>query len=192
MLHPAPVETVAAIHWLGKERLAADTNASFVMGIWNLAESKKLEAQTLDRLAMGLLATNGMPWLSNQVSVSGSKSSDTNSPPPLTGSSALLRPLLQDLLEQESFLEVREATNLPGDLTFAIRLSEARARLWETNLAAVVEGLTGSHVDAVPGRTNAWQLTVHSPQSTVHVRSPQARDRRSRASWRWRGRGNGQ
>jgi hypothetical protein len=168
VLNPAPVETVAAVHWLGKERLAADTNASFLMKIWSLPESKRLEAQTLDRLALGLLATNGAAVVGNQLSAADSKSAATNPPPPLTGSPALLRPLLDDLLQQESFLEVREATNFPGDLTFAIRLTEPRARLWETNLAAVVEGLTASRVAAVPGRTNAWQLTVRSPQSAVH------------------------
>jgi hypothetical protein len=174
VLHPAPVETVAAVHWLGKQRLAADTNASFLMGIWNLAESKKLEAQTLDRLAMGLLATNATPLFSNEVAVSGSKAPNTNPLPPLTGAPALLRPVLDDLLQQESFLEVRQATNLPGDLTFAIRLSEPRARLWETNLAGLLEGLTGARVAATPGRTNDWQLrfSVQSPQSTVHSPQP--------------------
>ena len=55
---PAPPETLARIRWLGKQRLAADTNAAFVMGIWNLPESKALEAQTLDRLAAGLLGSS--------------------------------------------------------------------------------------------------------------------------------------
>ena len=118
-------------------------------------------------MALGLLAANGVQGLSNQPSMAVTQSTGTNPPPPLTGPPALLRPLLDDLLEQESFLEVRQATNLPGDLTFAIRLSEARARLWEANLAAIVEGLSHSPVAAVPGRTNAWQLTIHGPQSTV-------------------------
>src|SRR5437016_4530100 len=45
----APV--VARLHWLGKKRIAADTNSAYFMTIWNLPESKKLEEQTLDKLA---------------------------------------------------------------------------------------------------------------------------------------------
>jgi hypothetical protein len=171
VLHPPPVETVAAVHWLGKQRLAADTNAASVMAVWNLAESKALEVQTLNRLATGLLGAEGSQGFNNPVSASAGKSADTNPPPQLTGPPALLRPLLADLLQQESFLEVREATNLPGDLTFAIRLSEPQARLWETNLAAVAEGLTHGKVAAAPGRTNAWQLqfSVHDAQSNTNI-----------------------
>jgi hypothetical protein len=185
LLPPPAPETVARLRWLGKQRLAADTNAAFVMGIWNSVESRNLEAQTLDRLAVGLLLTNGgsvidNQWLtaSNQVPVAGAKTPGTNHPSPvpnpqapvaayqshLTGPPALLRPLLQDLLEQESFVEVRQQTNQPGELAFAIRLSEAQARLWETNLAALLEFRTGSRVAAVPGRTNGWQLQFRSLQ----------------------------
>jgi hypothetical protein len=39
-------------------------------------------------------------------------------------------------------------------------LNEARARLWQTNLAAVFEMLTGSRASAIPGDTNGWQLRI--------------------------------
>jgi hypothetical protein len=167
LLPPPPVETVARVHWLGKQRLAADTNAAFVMEIWTLAESKKLETQTLDRLAVGLLASNQLPVISNQLAVAGDQSPTTNRQSQITGPASLLRPLLDDLLQQESFVEVRQATNQPGELAFAIRLNGERARLWQTNLAAVLESLTGSRVVAVPGRSNGWQLRFTSHQSPV-------------------------
>jgi hypothetical protein len=160
LLPPAPVKTVARVRWLGKQRLTADTNAAFVMGIWNLEESKKLETQTLDRLAAGLVA-------SNQVSVTGAQSPITNRQSQIAGPASLLRPLLDDLLQQESFVEVRQATNQPGELAFAIRLNDERAHLWETNLAAVLESLTGSRATAAPGRTNGWQLRFTSHQSPI-------------------------
>ncbi|HVM50482.1 MAG TPA: hypothetical protein VMU04_20825 [Candidatus Acidoferrum sp.] len=213
VLHPAPIETVAAIHWLGKQRLAADTNAASIMSVWDMPESQKLEAQTLDRLAVGLVGGSLEPKAqslesktstarSNAPSAAPSPKSATHilatnaaealkatrntehatptnastTPPPgldsrpktldarlLTGPAAQLRPLLDDLLQQESFLEVREATNLPGVLIFAIHLSDPRARLWETNLAAVLEGLTGSRVAAVAGRSNGWVLQFSTP-----------------------------
>src|SRR5262249_4628053 len=52
--------TVARIHWLGKKRLAADTNATHFMEIWNMPESARLEAQTLDKLALA-------PWHSQWI-----------------------------------------------------------------------------------------------------------------------------
>src|SRR6266567_1068391 len=45
----APV--IARVHWLGKKRISAETNAAYFMTIWNLTETAKLEAQTLDKLA---------------------------------------------------------------------------------------------------------------------------------------------
>src|SRR6516165_9585401 len=47
-------ETVARVHWLGKKQLEGETNAAFFMSIWDLPESTKLEAQTLDKLALAL------------------------------------------------------------------------------------------------------------------------------------------
>ena len=116
---------VSQLHWAGRKRLAADGSATNFMAVWNLPASRQLEAQTLDRFApaswrllKGDAATNGAPI-------------------------QLLRPLLDDLVQEESYLEIRHATNAPGDLVIAIRLEDVRARLWSTNLSAVIESLTG-------------------------------------------------
>ena len=166
LLLPPPVpETIARVRWLGKQRLAADTNSASAMAVWDLAESKNIEELMLDRLALGLLTTNGVSAITNQLLVTDQRPAATNQPPPvsnykswLTGPPALLRTLLADVLEQESFTEVRQAPNQPGDLAFAIRLNSERARLWETNLAAVLESVTGNRVSAGSGRTNGWLL----------------------------------
>jgi len=165
VLPPPSPETIARVHWLGKQRLAADTNAASVMAVWNLAQSRRLEAQVLDRLAVGLLTTNDVSAITNQLTVTTAPSAATNQPltitnyqAHLTGAPALLRPLLEDVLQHESFLEIRQVTNQPGELALAIRLDAERAGLWETNLAAVVESLAGGRVTAVPGRTNGWEL----------------------------------
>src|SRR5436190_2508319 len=102
-------ETVARIHWLGKKRLTGETNAAFFMSVWDLPESSKLEAQTLDKLALtmtGLLSNSTNP------------AAATNS-----GTVALVRPLLEDLVKEESYIEVRSTTNRPGELGLAIRLN---------------------------------------------------------------------
>ena len=246
LLPSAPLETVARIQWVGIQQLATDTNSASVMEIWNLPESKALEAQTLDRLAVGLLggswqtvAANESPasnsqsaTSSNPLAAGGSRSSAlgnqvsaasnavteaggqasmtnrpspiTNRPPPgtnqhalianrpspsanqpsaftyhplqLTGAAALLRPLLDDVVREQSFANVRQATNLPGELVFAIQLNEERGRLWHTNLAGLLESLTGSHAAPIPGRTNGWQLQFTSPKSPLpNHSSPVAR-----------------
>ena len=101
-------EPIAHFHWLGKKGLAAETNAASFMDIWKLPASAKLETQTLDKLSLA-------PWLLLKGDAA------TNGAP-----IALLRPLLDDLVQAESYLEIRAATNQPGELVFAIRLSPER------------------------------------------------------------------
>ena len=130
-------ETVARVHWLGRKRLAAETNAAHLLSIWNLPESGKLGEQTLDKLALA-------PWRLWKGDAS------TNGAP-----TALMRPLLDDLLQEESYLEVRHVTNQLGETVFAIRLDAGRAGLWQTNLATVMESLIGVKVTATE---NGWSL----------------------------------
>jgi len=146
-----PVETVARIHWLGMERLAAETNAAFFMDIWKLPASERLGGQTLDKLSLapwrllkGDAATNGAPI-------------------------SLLRPLLDDLVREESYLEIRNATNQPGELVLAIRLTEARARTWETNLATVFESLTGVHPVAATAGNAGWSLKKQEAPKLIEL-----------------------
>ena len=176
---PPPLpETIARLRWAGMDRLAADTNPASALGIWSMPETKNLLGVTLDRLALGLLTTNDVMAITNQLAYTAPASPTNNPPPPvsnyqsrLTGLPALLRPMLVDLIQQESFLEVRQATNQPGDLAFAIRLNPERARFWETNLAAVLESTTGGRATASPGRTNGWhlQFSDSGKQLTRHL-----------------------
>ena len=126
----SPAEPVTAstnlalqFHWIGKESLAARADATNFMAIWNLPESVMLEAQTLDKLATA-------PWRLWATNVSLS-----NAP------SAQLRPLLEDLLQEEFYLEARGATNQASEFVLAIRLSSARAALWQSNLPTVLMSL---------------------------------------------------
>lgn len=178
LLLPPPLpETILRLRWAGMDRLAADTNAASVLGVWNMPESRNLLGVALDRLALGLLTTNDVLAITNQLAYAAA--SPTNPPPPpvsnyqsrLTGLPAVLRPMLLDLIQQESYIELRQATNQPGDLAFAIRLNPARARFWETNLSAVLESMTGGRATASPDRTNGWHLQFPDPgkQLTRHV-----------------------
>lgn len=141
-------DTVARIHWLGKKRLAAETNAAYFMSIWALPESTRLEAQTLDKLSLapwrlfkGDAATNGAP-------------------------TALLRPLLEDLVQEESYFEARHTTNGQMEMVLAVRVNVERAAVWQTNLAAVCESLTGVRVTS---REDGWLLMKRDEPDIIEL-----------------------
>jgi hypothetical protein len=152
---PAPPgETVARVHWLGKRRLAAETSGTNFMDIWNLPASARLEAQTLDKLSFA-----SWRFAHGDAAVTNVVSAITNTAATVTNAaSAQLRPLLDDLVSEESYLEVCQLTNQAGELAFAIRLSDERARLWETNLAAVLESLTTIRPMTATGDRHGWLL----------------------------------
>ncbi len=156
-MQPSPHASVSRLHWLGKKRLGAETNAAYFMSIWNLPESARLEAQTLDKLALA-------PWRSQ---LTNDFLTVTNYQPLVADHplASLLRPLLQDIVDQESYLEIRqETTNQPGELALAIRLDNANAGVWDTNLAVVAEALTGAKTTRGQSNGLLWQIqfTFHS------------------------------
>lgn len=134
-------DAIVQIHWLGKKSVSGDTNSVELMKIWNMPESAKLEAQTIDKLSRA-------PWrfLRGQTNKSASD---------------LLKPLLRDLIDGESYIEVRQpsgSTNLASEMVLAIHLNDQRATLWDTNLSTVLESLTGIR----PVRDgNRWSLKKH-------------------------------
>jgi len=136
-----PAQIIGQVHWLGKKRLSTETNAAYLMDIWGRSQSARLETQTLDKLSTA-------PWRL-LLKESGSNSA-----------SGLLRPLLEDIVQEESYLEVRRRSNGEPEVTFAIHLTEARSLLWKTNLAAVLESLTRIQpVRAKDGK--GWSLKKH-------------------------------
>ena len=152
----ASSNTVARIHWLGKKKLAADRNAGRLMTIWTMIETANLEAQTLDKLAQALAGSNQLSVISNQLSV-------TNYRSVLTGPAALARALLDDVVTEESYLELRHTPAQAAELAFAIRLSEDRARIWQTNLAALrdqksVRSSSFSLSDLTFARAKGWTI----------------------------------
>jgi len=125
-LETASPSTIIRLHWLGKKNISADTNSAGLMKVWNSPESRRLETQTLDKLASA-------PWRL--------LFGETN-----RASFELFRPLMDDLAEDESYIEVRRATNSPNvadEMVLAIRLNDQRSALWEKNLAAAFKSLTG-------------------------------------------------
>ena len=123
---------VARVHWLGMKQISADINSARAMKVWHLPETAAMVSQTLDKISR--LPGHGT----------------TNA------ASALLRPLLDDLLTSESYLEVYAApTQHPAtsnlQLLLALRLPPDRARLWQANLPAALP-------EAVVSPDGEWTL----------------------------------
>jgi hypothetical protein len=148
---PAAVkgEAVARLYWVGKRRLAADTNSTDLMAIWNVPEGLKLEEQTLDKISTA-------PWrLLNR--------------PADASASAALRPLVEDLLQEEFYLEVRGETNQPMSAVLAIRVSDERAGLWQTNLGSALQSLTGIQPIPRDRKSSGWALKKQDPPKVIEL-----------------------
>jgi hypothetical protein len=145
----AALETVARVHWRGEAAIAADPHGAAFREIGRLPASAALATQTLDKLASA-------PWRLFNLNTNGA---------PV----AALRPLLDDLFRQEAYLEIRNAGHQPGELALALRLGPARAGVWETNLAAVMESLTGLRPAPAPAGRPGWTLTKHDAPNLVEL-----------------------
>jgi hypothetical protein len=125
---PAPSkEMVARVHLLGERRLGMEAGAYYLMRILTMAQTKRLEEQTVYKLSTA-------PWRFT------------------TGDAALgniggtwLQPLLNNLIQEESYFEIRQPASQRPETVLAIRLNPEQAGHWWTNLSVVVESLSGNH-----------------------------------------------
>ena len=144
---PSP-DLMAQIHFAGAEQISADTNAVAFTNLWCSPEAQALRDQTL-----GKLSRAPYEWLKSKML-------------PGTGDGAAqLRPLLDDLLSAEWFLQLRDATNGSPEFALAIRLNAARAQLWNTNLATVLQMWTG--IPVVQDQPGNWELKKHQPPNLI-------------------------
>ncbi len=119
-------DTAADVHWLGKKHIGIMASAYYFTRIWQMPPSAQLERRTLYKLA-------AMPW---QWLPGGTNLNAE------TASKLLL--MLNDLVQEECYLEIRQPTNAAGETVFAIRLNESQADEWLTNLPAILLPLTGA------------------------------------------------
>ncbi len=140
---PAGVPLVAW-HFAGTEALRGDTNATRLRDILAQASSRTLIDASLDKLA----ATPAMLFPTHLA---------VSNPAPAT----LLRPLLDDLLQVESWVALRGNDAEVTELALAARLDAAASARWETNWQALMAafGATKSaawHGPAGRGREADW------------------------------------
>ncbi len=148
-VHASPTEPalIARIHFVGAGQISADTNAMAFTTLWCSPEALALRVQTLDKLSHA-----PYHWLKAKILSSNNDQARQ------------LRPLLDDLLSAEWFLQIRDATNGSPELALAIRLDAGRAQLWQNNLENVLELWTGKPV----GKTrDGWELKKHLPPDLI-------------------------
>jgi hypothetical protein len=144
---PAP-DLMARVHFAGGEQISADTNALAFTNLWCSPEARALRGQTL-----GKLSHAPYEWLKSKI------------PPGAGDGTAQLRPLLDDLLSAEWFLQLRATTNGSPEFALAIRLNADRAQLWKTNLAAVAQLWTG--VPVAQDKSGNWELKKQFPPNLI-------------------------
>jgi hypothetical protein len=165
---PAP-QTVARVHWLGVKKVLADTNGGSWKKIWALPESARLTSHVLDKLALGLV--NGYPPMPSNRTNYLELSTNYAAVVATNRAASLLRPLLDDLVQEECVFEARAVTNQPGDFALAIRLDEQRANLWSTNLAALIESATGVRPTPAAAGATGWSCVVSNFSTPLAARS---------------------
>lgn len=144
-------DTIARIHWLGKERLGIAASASYLMRIWALPQSGQLEAQTL-----GKLSTFPARWSAGGT-------------PATNMISSLTQPLLADVVFNECYLEIRHPAGQPAEFAFAIRLTPDRAEAWQTNVALILQTLTGINAGAAVTDPRGWTFKRPAPLASVDL-----------------------
>jgi hypothetical protein len=188
--------TLARVHWLGKKHLAAHATSSYLLNAWNLPQAARLEAQTLDKLALALTGerptavSNQLPATASQPGVTHppAQSLPTNQPAvsqlsttnyPL---SSKLRPLLDDLVREEWYLEIQQPPKQAGELVLAVRLDDQRAELWTSNLTAVLGAVTNAHSLPSPASRLAWRLPL-APRPSSPAPPPSRLDLARAGDW---------
>jgi hypothetical protein len=142
-----PPDLIARIHFVGAEQISADTNSAAFTNLFCSAAAQALRERTLEKLSH-------FPgtWFKARIAAGAGDEAQQ------------LRPLLDDLLKAEWFLEIRDTTNAAPETALAIRLNAGRAQLWQENLAAVIQSWTLLS----PGKTsNGWLLKKDLPPNLV-------------------------
>ncbi|MGB7769703.1 MAG: hypothetical protein WBN22_12740 [Verrucomicrobiia bacterium] len=145
-------DTILRVHWRGKNDLGIMASAYYFMRIWELPQSGQVEIQALARLS-----TAPWRWLPGETEAD------------VTSNSLRLYPLLGDVVWNESCFEIRQAANQPAEYVLALRLDAGHEQLWQTNLAAVAQSLTGARPVPAPDGRFGWSLEKQEPPTHIEL-----------------------
>ena len=144
---PLAPDSVLRVHWAGKQKLGVAASSYSLMRLWNLREGRMLEMDLLAKLSSA-------PW-----------QRPANEPPAANNASTTLRPILNDILNEECCLEIREDAG-SQQLVFAIRLADKLAAQWHRDLATVVSSLEGTYPTK---RAGGWFMNSPKTKTTYEL-----------------------
>ena len=112
-------DRILLVHSVGSDELLKSPEAAKLREVWGLKSSGDLRNLALDRFSR-------LPyfWLSNAL------------PKGSADQAAMFRPLFEDLLARESYIDWRSTPTFG----LAVRMPEARAQAWDKNLRQVLSG----------------------------------------------------
>jgi len=140
-----PDETLARIHFIGTRQLLARTNAVTLNKIAALKETAAFKALVLNKLASAPARAAGQ---------AAEAAAD---------SAGVVRPLIEDILEEESFLEARIVEGSQPEWALATRLTPERATQWGANLKAFISKIgAGAPEPFKAGEATGWQAATSS------------------------------
>jgi hypothetical protein len=143
-------EVLARLHFAGVEQLKDSTNAATLKEVWSLPATIGLRDQSLEKLARAL-----------------AKSFVAAADDAETDPARLIRPLLDDVLRSESYIEVRGGTNQSLAWTLALRLDKDRVGLWQTNGSRLLTGWNSKKDRGTNqlsfATLNSWLVAAYSP-----------------------------
>lgn len=138
-------DIIAQIHFVGTAQIANDRNAAKWNEIRALPESKALWDEIIQKLAT-------TPF----------RLMNRNSPARTKDEAALIRPLMEDILTSETYLEMRGPSNVWPEVALAVKLDNTRAKIWRDNLAKVLKDWTDISVqDIHVAGFKGWELKKH-------------------------------
>jgi hypothetical protein len=139
---PDSPDLILRCHFSGLASLLADTNAARLKQIWGLPATADLKKQAFDQLAR-----TPFQALRSQLG------------PGASDQAALFRPLLEDLLPGESFLEWRGPAGQATEFVLGLQLADSRARVWRDNLRQALEKWKiGAISEVKTGPGEGWLL----------------------------------
>lgn len=139
-------------HYSGRAGLPAGTNAARFKEIEALPSTAALRADIAQKLSAALL-----PFWRESL------------PAGVTDQSPLLKPLVEDLLAAEAFVEV-QGTPGKADLVVAVSLAEDRAQLWDRNLRQLATAWRmGTQKDLTAEGFKGWEVRKSPAPDVLQV-----------------------
>lgn len=133
------------------DQLLASPQTAKLKEIWSLRETAELMKQALDQFSR-------VPFLTVSNSA-GRGASDQ---------SALFRPLLDDVVAAESYVDWRGPVGSPTEFLLCVRLSDVRAKLWSKNLQdALSAWKLGTIAGGKSPAAEAWSFKLRDSSASL-------------------------